>query len=180
MKKVEPTPNPDLAQQFVDILEPGGAFVFQFVPERSGCTVQPHVVIGTLAKVWPQIDRANQAGAAVFVQINAGTGRLDKDITGIRAYFVDLDGANPTPLLDRSSGADVIVNTSPGKYHGYWLTASAPLNEFKPRQQALARHFNGDLSVCNPARVMRLPGTIHWKSEPFLANIVHTKPKHTP
>lgn len=46
-----------------------------------------------------------------------------------------------------------------------------PLDAFKPAQRALAGKFQGDTSVCDLPRVMRLPGFVHRKGEPFVTRI---------
>lgn len=165
--------SPDLAAaaRFLNLLDPTGQFVFQVVPEASGSSVRPKSLVGSLETLANQLCQLNTAGAAVFVQINAGSGRKDVDVERVRAYFVDLDGSDPTELLSAESGTDMLVESSLGKYHGYWLAGDEPLSEFKARQQALADRFGGDRTVCNLARVMRLPGFIHQKGTPFMSRI---------
>ena len=111
-------------------------------------------------------------GSAIWYQVNAGTGRSNADVNRLRSYFVDLDGVSADPLFASALPADVIVESSPGKFHGYWLTGSAPLDAYTSRMHALADKFAGDHSVCHLARVMRLPGFIHRKGEPFMSRIV--------
>jgi hypothetical protein len=70
---------------------------------------------------------------------------------------------------------DIITETSPGKYHVFYLVDYVPLSEahFKKTQQTLAKLFEGDPKVCDLARVMRLPGFPHQKdpSNPFVTRI---------
>jgi putative DNA primase/helicase len=65
----------------------------------------------------------------------------------------------------------IVIESSPGKWHAYWLVSDSPLEQFKPLQQALAQRFNGDKAVCDLPRVMRLPGFLHQKGEPVLTRI---------
>ena len=118
----------------------------------------------------PQLTMENAAGAAIFVTINEtdGTGRKVENIKRVRAIFVDLDGAPLEPVQAARYQPHLIVNTSPGKYHAYWRVKDIKLDDFKPLQQALAREFNGDPSVCDVGRVMRVPGFYHHKAEPAL------------
>lgn len=46
------------------------------------------------------------------------------------------------------------------------------LAQFGPAQKALAEKFGGDPSVHDLPRVMRLPGFLHRKGEPFCSRIV--------
>ena len=168
-------PDYECAKQFLDLLEPDGAFWFQCKGEAPGSKVPAHKFSGRLTERWGRLVELNQQGAAIWVQINAGTGRKDANVEYVRSYFVDLDGADPSELLSEASLTDILVESSPGKYHGYWLAGDVPRELFKARQQALAAKFNGDRSVCNLARVMRLPGLYHHKGKPFCTRLI--KPK---
>lgn len=108
----------------------------------------------------------NTSGAGIFVVVNQG-GHRDDDITRVRAVFADTDGAPLEPIVEALK-PQFVVETSPGKHHVYWLVDDQfPLNQFKPVQQAIAARFGTDPSVCNLSRVMRVPGFMHNKSEPF-------------
>ena len=168
-----PTPDLKLAQRFLDLLELDGKFWFQTAlePKPESGNASPRVLNGTLAQVGKELVRLNQNGSAVWVQINAGTGRKDADVSRIRAYFVDQDKGSTELLFTSAQPADILVESSPGKFHGYWLTGDAPLESFAMRMHALADKFDGDHSICNLGRVMRLPGFIHHKGEPFISRI---------
>ena len=170
------TPDLEQAQRFLDLLEPGGQFWFQtqIEPNPTGRGA-PRVLSGTLAQVASQLVALNRAGSAVWVQINAGTGRKDADVVRVRSYFVDLDHASPEPLFASPALTDILIESSPGKYHGYWLAGNVPLDQFTARQHLLADRFGGDHAVCNLGRVMRLPGFIHQKGTPFLSHIVQIR-----
>jgi len=173
------TLQPDLtqAQRFLDLLEPGGNFWFQTAMEPKPKDGRAHarVLNGTLNHVADQLVTLNRNGYAIWVQINAGTGRADKDINRVRAYFVDQDHGSSNLLFESAHPADIIVESSPGKFHGYWLTSNAPLVHFVDRMHALADKFDGDHCVCNLGRVMRLPGFFHHKSSPFMSRIVRIR-----
>lgn len=167
------TPNLKEAQRFLDLLEPGGSFWYQTAlePKPENGNASPRVLNGTLAQVCEDLFKLNKNGSAVWVQINAGTGRKDADVNRIRAYFVDQDKGSTELLFASAHPADILVESSPGKFHGYWLTGNAPLESFTQRMHALADKFDGDHSICNLGRVMRLPGFIHHKGEPFISRI---------
>ena len=172
------TPNRAEAQRFLDLLEPGGEFWFQTALEprpKVKSAGGARVLHGTLDNRWDELARLNALNHAVWVQINAGTGRLDAEVTRVRSYFVDIDEGNGDDLLDAAVPSDIILETSPGKYHGSWFTGECPLDQFKPRQLTLAEKFGGDTTVCNLGRVMRLPGLIHQKGAPFLSRILRVR-----
>lgn len=102
----------------------------------------------------------------MFVVVNEG-GHKDESITRVRAVFADTDGAPLEPLI-QALEPHCVICTSPGKWHIYWMVDEEfPLDQFKPVQRAIAEKFHTDRSVNNLSRVMRLPGFLHNKKEPF-------------
>ncbi|WP_163371942.1 DNA-primase RepB domain-containing protein [Endozoicomonas acroporae] len=75
----------------------------------------------------------------------------------------------------------MIIESSPGNGHAYWLIEHCPLDGFKDAQKMLATALGGDPAVCDLPRVMRLPGLLHTKGSPFLTRIVQINdlPKYT-
>ncbi|MEI8156803.1 MAG: DNA-primase RepB domain-containing protein [Burkholderiales bacterium] len=167
------TPDLNEAQRFLDILEPDGEFWFQTAeePKPDDRRANAHVLHGTLSQVGAELVRLNRSGHAVWVQINEGTGRTIAEITRIRSYFVDQDKGHTELLLTSAVPCNIVIESSHGKYHGYWLTKNAPLGQFVDRMHALADKFQGDHSICNLNRVMRLPGFFHLKGTPFMTRI---------
>lgn len=167
-------PNLAMAQAFLDALEPNGRFIFQTFddsPAKRGHLAR--ILHGTLAEHAAELQRLNEAGAGIFVMVNAGTARNKPGVTRVRSYFVDLDGVPLEPLLQAKLQTDILVESSPGKAHGYWLTGVCPLDQFQIRQKALASHFGGDPAVSDLPRVMRLPGFYHRKTDtPFLVKLL--------
>ncbi len=169
--------NPDISitRRFLEALDPspGALFTFQTWPEAPGAPAS-RVLHGTLAEHAEDLIAANMGGAAVGVMVNRGDlqGRSTRNVVQVRALFVDLDGAPLYPVLEADPPPSIIVESSPGKWHAYWLVQDCPLSEFKPTMLHLASKFNGDRSVTDLPRVMRLPGFVHQKGEPFLSRIV--------
>lgn len=129
----------------------------------------------------------NAKGAAVFMTINADDGQsgrgkppATKNITRVRAVFVDLDenGETGKKLVEACElEPHLIVNTSPGRFQAYWLTNDVPLGEFSALQRAIACRFGGDQSVNDLSRIMRVPGMLHNKaSTPHLARVIAARP----
>lgn len=108
--------------------------------------------------------------------INEGDlkGRSSANVVRVRSVFVDLDGAPIEPILQAPLQPHMVVETSPGRYHAYWLVEDFALNDFRDIQSMLASKFNGDPVVKDLPRVMRLPGFLHHKSQPFTSRILHT------
>lgn len=172
-------PNLEMAQRFLDALEPGGKFIFQIIPEKGmSSKVRAHVLEGTLQQHSRALTAANQCGAGIFVMINAGTRRNAAGVNRVRSYFTDNDvpdesGSKLRELTDTLCPPNMIVESSKGKYHSYWLTAEGPLEDFSRRQKLLARRFDADPSICDLPRVMRMPGFWHQKhGVPFQTRII--------
>jgi hypothetical protein len=178
------TPDIAQAQRFLNRLDPNGEFTFQTFSDRKlGAHGGPlsRVLHGSLPQHVTALAALNARGAGVFVMVNRGDGvvrpgrktcRGKENVVAVRALFVDLDGAPPARLLDATPPPSIVVETSSGRYHGYWTDVSCPLEDFESAQISLARHFEGDESVSDLPRVMRLPGYLHRKAEPFMSRIV--------
>ena len=135
------------------------------------------ILHGTLDEVFATLVDYSRRGCGVFVTINTTDfrGRTKECIVEVRAYFADLDGAPIENIRRLDLAPHVITETSPGRYGVYYMIADAPLSDehFKKTQQTLASLFDGDPSVCDLPRVMRLPGFPHQKDpkHPFVTKI---------
>lgn len=165
------TPNIDLeqARQFLTVLGCNNNTRFRtFDDSKSGKVIPTcHPSEG-----FELLSDANAKGAGVFVIVNEATGDQDKHVIRVRSFFVDLDGAPLEPVTDCSLTPHAVIESSPGRYHAYWKVKDCPLDKFKSIQQAIAARFNGDKSVVNLSRVMRLPGFMHQKAAPFMTRII--------
>lgn len=165
---------PAEAARFLFALDPTAtAWTFQTFddsPEKRGALAR--TLHGTLAEHATPLASLSAAGAGVFFTVNEtdGKGRKAENITRVRAVFADLD--NPPPDILERLRADplppsILIESSPGKLHAYWLADGVELAEFKSLQQAIARTWPGsDPTVCDLPRVLRLPGFTHRKGEP--------------
>ncbi|MHA7601924.1 DNA-primase RepB domain-containing protein [Alicycliphilus sp. T452] len=169
--------NFNAANVFLRALDPEGVFTFQTFHEGAKAG-GGRVLHGTLAQHQLELMRLNEDGQGVFVMVNKGDGivhgnaktcRTAANVVAVRALFVDLDGAPLEPVLPYRP--HIIVESSPTRWHAYWLTHDLPLTEFKSLQQQLAQKFNADPKVCDLPRVMRLPGFWHQKRSPFQTRI---------
>jgi hypothetical protein len=113
----------------------------------------------------------NTEGAGIYMCITEtnGKGRRLSNMVRIRAVFADLDGAPMDKAL--KFNPSLIVESSPGRYHCFWMTTDTPLNGFSALQKNIARHVDGDPKVHDIPRVMRVPGFYHNKKTPFLSRV---------
>jgi len=125
---------------------------------------------GTLADVQSRLSKWNTLfDIGVYVTINKTDrqGRKTENITKVRALFADLDGSPIKPILKAKPEPHMIIESSKGKYHAYWLVDDCPLDKFSMYQKAIAKKFDSDPKVCDLPRVMRLPGFYHCKGKSY-------------
>ena len=160
------------ARAFLALL--GSGFTFQTFGEAGNKRSLTRVLHGDFAQHAATLARLNQQGAGVFVMVNAGDGKARKsgNVQTVRAVFADLDGAPLAPVHAASLAPHIVVESSPGRWHAYWLASGVPLEQFKPLQQAIALRLASDPKVCDLPRVMRLPGFLHNKHAPYQTHIV--------
>lgn len=173
------TPSLSEAQKFLDILEPNGEFTFQTFDDGPNKRKDlARIYHGLLKQHWHVLTVMNNQGAGIYLMVNAGDskGRKAGNVTRVRAVWIDLDGS-PLPKA-WTLEPHLIVESSPGKFHVYWLVVDVSLEEFPQFQKALAKRFGSDPAVCDLPRVMRLPGYFHWKSDPVMVKLLYTSGKH--
>lgn len=154
----------------------GERFTFQtFDDSKQKNPKLARILHGTLAECYAELIALNEQGAGVFVTVNETDlrGRSATNIISVRSLFVDLDGSPLEPVLaDTARLPHLVIESSPQRWHAYWLVDNYPLSHFSGAQKALAKKFAGDPKVHDLPRVMRLPGFMHRKGEPFLTKVV--------
>jgi putative DNA primase/helicase len=171
---------PDLnaAQLFLAALDPtatGWTFqTFDDDGERKDGT-HARVFHGTLKQHAASLADLQAKGAGVFVTVNETDleGRKAANIKRVRAFFVDLDGSPLEPVTSWET-PHIICETSPERWHAYWLVQDCPLDVFRSVQKDLIACFGGDNCVHDLPRVMRLPGFWHLKDKPFMVRTIET------
>lgn len=178
-----------MAEAFLHLLDPKGVFTFQTFDDdaKRKNPALGNVHHGTLSQYYEKLNAWNRHGAGVFVMVNEGDGKIhegtrtcrtNNNVVRIRSIFADLDGAPLEPILQAPAEPQIIVESSPGKWHAYWLTSDTALTEFRGVQKALATKYKSDPAVCDLARVMRLPGFYHRKGESVMTRLM--KPASVP
>lgn len=123
----------------------------------------------------------NQKGYAIAIIPNLVVGgRANSNVTKIRAWFCDIDFDKDAIKPSAEDLVEVsplipsyIVETKNG-YHVYFLCSHqfAPDEIYLNQQKAIVEYFNADKKCINFARLMRAPGFLHQKEEPFMVDIV--------
>jgi hypothetical protein len=169
-------PNLNEAARFLQALDPDAeAWTFQTFDDSSLKRGRlARVCHGSLEEQAKRLIAWSESGAGVFVMINEGNGmaRRAENVVRIRSVFVDLDGSPLQPVMACDLEPHIVVESSPNRWHCYWVVAGLPLEQFAPVQRAIADRFGGDRSITDLCRVMRLPGFPHRKAEPFLTRVM--------
>lgn len=162
------------ARAFCAAVAPDGFLTVQAISECPGACRGSAYRHGSLASLQTWIKKAHRNGHGCFLMVNRGDGRGRRaaNVTRVRAVFVDLDGAPLEPVLNARVPPSIVCETSPGRYHAYWLVDACPPEDFKNAQIWLARTFAGDPKVNDLPRVMRIPGSFHLKEAPFRTRLV--------
>lgn len=98
----------------------------------------------------------------------------DMDVLALSAYYVDIDKEGAAAAAKaRYNGcpptAVVVTGRHPHVRAQLWWRLEAPdrdLERVRRQNMALATAFQGDTTVVNPSRVMRLAGTVAWAVKP--------------
>lgn len=162
---------PTQAKEFLQALDPGtDQFTYQLFDDSP--RKRPHLaqtLHGSLDECARRLAEQNAAGAGVFVTINETDfkGRKAANIVRIRSLYADFDDGR-TDTFDRLIAdpvpPSIIVESSPGKLHAYWLVKGLTLEEFTPLQKRISAHWGSDPKVNDRSRVTRLPGFSHRKT----------------
>ncbi|RLD68142.1 MAG: hypothetical protein DRI98_12125, partial [Bacteroidetes bacterium] len=72
---------------------------------------------------------------------------------------------------------NIVVQSSPGKYHYYWLTDTDNGKEYEAVLRGMVKKYHADPACTDMTRIMRLPGFRHNKSGKIVTAIIN---KSTP
>jgi len=156
------------AYQFLSILDANNDQNFTFQTFDDDQTRKSpklaKILHGSLREHEGKLRELSAQGAGIFVTVNETDlkGRMAKNVSKVRSAFVDLDGAPLDPVLEFRLSPSMIIESSPNRWHAYWLS-HMQTDQFTQLQKDLASAFDGDPSVNDLSRVMRLPGFPHQK-----------------
>jgi len=113
--------------------------------------------------------RDNEKGKDIYFTVNEtkpGIKRTKDRYLRTRAVHIDDDGKDKHGGLTGGFPLqpNIVVSTSPGKFHYYWLTSTDDGDMTEAVLRGMARDYNGDPNTCDRTRIMRAPGFIHTNS----------------
>ena len=132
------------------------------------------ILTGDDRKILDRMEALNQSGAGIFVAVNeiCGASRKKGNVARIRCVFAELDDG--WPEQDFPIEPTFTVESSPGKYHAYWiLDGELSALEFDGVMRRMIQDYGSDPSAKDRTRVLRVAGTWHNKhpEQPHLARI---------
>ena len=164
----EPCDTQDQAFRYIEVLtgDINSAVTYQTFDDSGGGDLPPQVLHGTLTEVWNDLCAAQDNGHGVFVMVQQGDGkgRAGKNVTALRALFLDDDKGTVKLSMLKACRPNIIVHSGRGTHYYWLLVAGEKLTDFGPAQKALAARFGTDPAVHDLPRVMRMPGTTHYKN----------------
>jgi len=115
-------------EKFLELLTEGEPCTFQTFDDTKLKRKNLNKVLhGDLNRHFNKLKLLNQRRAGVYVMANAGDGRGRKteNVLHVRTVFVDLDGSPIKPVLEAPLPPHIVVESSPERFHAYWLTLMA-------------------------------------------------------
>jgi Protein of unknown function (DUF3987)/Primase C terminal 2 (PriCT-2)/RepB DNA-primase from phage plasmid len=127
---------------------------------------------GTIEQHWGILCVLNNQGAGIFVMAQAGNGnkRDNASVERIRCVFNENDNGLPKQYPIEPH---IVVSSSPGKEHHYFLCDELAIDEFGPILNRMVEEYGSDPAAQGIARVLRLPGFYHRKADPYLVKVIH-------
>jgi hypothetical protein len=163
------------AKRFLQLLDPTtDKFTFQTFDDNEQRKDRrlARILNGTLDECFVELSQLNtDCRAGVYFTVNATDlkGRELKNISRVRSVWGDFDrtvGAQP-PLPP-----SIVVSTSPGKWHVYWLCEGLTVEQHRGVEEHIALAYGSDRNAVDAMRVLRLPGFWHRKAAPSLVTLM--------
>lgn len=99
---------------------------------------------------------------AVLNQTKVGSGRKRSDVESCRVFCLDIDTEltrERTISIIKESRPQLVIQSSPGKYHLYWAASpGVALDIWSLVQSGLAAKYEGDGELTRLEHLMRVPG----------------------
>ncbi len=128
-----------------------------------------HEYEGALASIAERTRKLNLDGYNIYMVAQAtrplpadGHFTRDTDIIGVRCLYADGDNSE-VPFEWHVEPTFILVHPKTARWWAYWSVTNFPLDQLRDMVKRIAIHYDGDISICNPARIVRLAGYDRWK-----------------
>mgnify|MGYP000196977720 CR=1 FL=1 len=157
----------------------GGNHVFCAIDDKRTNQVPTHYHEGydlTRDQILTQLHSKNTENYGVFFTVNEIDRQLDPQrqrttrmLSKIRAVWADDDIIRKEPRSDFPIPPNIVIETSEGRYHYYWLTTTDDISEWGGVMNHIANTYDTDGNAKDLVRVLRVPGFMHHKREATLS-----------
>ncbi len=128
-------------------------------PDHSDRGFKSNIFNGDLKKL-------NDQGFGIFFAVNKFKNgeRIKSKVQRVRAVWIE-DDTSGKLRDDFPLPPSIIINSSPNKYHYYWLTRTNKFEEFDRVMQTMVDKYHCDPNARDISRILRLPDTYHCKGK---------------
>ena len=157
-------PSLTTALGFIETVCPGYNPVIMTWPDEKPENRTTHDKYDSLEDIWPKIVEAQNRGESVFLMPNEGSGNGDIDFTAARSLYLDFDNGDLPSWFAEEFPPTAVVTTKNGK-HYYWVFQDPETDKesYRELQDRIVEITGSDKNAKGICRVMRLPGTLHFK-----------------
>ena len=138
------------------------------------------VKVSEIEEGLPELQKFNEAGAGIFFAVNGADTDQEVLKNGIaHAQFFECDDKSfedQKKIIDDSPLRPSIIVQTAKSFHVYYLLNDGKAARFRGLQGTLCSFCDGDSSVKNEARVMRVPAFYHQKNEPVMVKLIRFDP----
>lgn len=135
--------------------------------------ISPWHIHDTFENAAPRLHHAQKDRRGVFFVVNELDQSKDPDrkrtkkmFVRARAVWVEDDNPRELPREDWPIKPNIVVNSSPGKFHYYWLTSTTNEKEWNNVMKRMVQDWGCDNQGKDIVRVLRVPGFYHHKRKP--------------
>jgi len=120
-----------------------------------------------------EIRKLNKAGYGIYFTVNKFPSRQRRKslVQRVRAVFVE-DDKTGSLVTDWPLSPSIVIESSPNKFHYYWLTSTKKFKEYDLVMQTMVDEYNCDNHARDISRVLRIPGTYHHKKKKFRVKVI--------
>lgn len=180
MLNPELLPDIDKAYGHLHLIDPDAKkFNFLAFPEKGteGDGRYARSLVGNIYDLETELVDLNiqRYGIAVCVNsVMSGKRRKVRYIDRIRAFVLEDDEIRQNYRTDFPIPPSMIIESSLGKYHYYWMCDGISPRNFSDIQRCLIQNYGCDPAWASSNEVIRIAGFLHQKAEPFETRIVHS------
>ncbi len=117
----------------------------------------------------------NQKGAGIFFSPNRFPKvRKQSECTGVNAWFFEIDGIDKEEQIKRIFEGPLMPSfflDSRNSKHCYFLAKDGSIDNFRRIQEGLIHYYGADNACKDLSRVLRIPGYMHNKEDPYPVEI---------